>query len=266
MAVPTPRALFARGAAIALLLGAGLVAVAPPASAAESGTLSLRAACPNQGEYCSGVYLIEDFSGLVTVSPYPSYSVGATHQHDTYTDTISDSSWYPDSDGTHAVEQYEFATDAVGPTPQVKPGDSYHWKLVRTYGGQTVVLEGDTVVQPPTGCASPPPPPTGTPPAAASFGSSPHKVKVNHKGRFHYSFRGTTGLHGTIVVKHNGTTWAGGSFVIPSGGTETIALRVTKKARKYLAAHHRAKTAVTVVLTNSYGSRSAGTTLRLRWA
>ena len=125
-------------------------------------------------------------------------------------------------------------------------------------------------MQAPTGCATPPPPPTGTtppPPAApASFTSSLSKVKVNHHGAFHYAFGGGAGLRGTIAITRGGKTWAQGTFVVPTTGTETIGLKVTRKARQYLAAHHRAKTIVTVVLSDSSGSRSASTSLVLRWA
>jgi hypothetical protein len=249
---------------ILILLFAGLVAIAPPASATSSGTFTLTAKCPYLGQYSSGVYVTESFSGL-TATPY-SYKVVATRPADVGTDTLDPdtSGWYTEPDGSHAAGPfYDFAYNGIGPTPVVAPGDSWHWQLIKTYGVQTVELEGDTVVQSPSGCAAPPPP-TGTPPAAASFSSSPHKVKVSHHGKFHYSFRGTAGLHGTITIARSGKTWALGSFTVPSTGTETIGLKVTKKARHYLATHHKAKTAVTVVLSNSYGSRSAGTTLVLR--
>jgi hypothetical protein len=254
---------------ILLLLLGGLVAIAPPASAEGSGTFTLRAKCPYLGNYDAGVYVTENFSGL-TATPY-SYKVVATRPADVGTDTLDPdtSGWYTEPDGSHAAGPfYDFAYNGIGPSPVVAPGDSWHWQLIRTYGEQTTVLQGDTVVQEATGCPAPPPPPehTGTAPAPASFASSPHKVKVNHHGKFHYSFRGGAGLHGAIVIGRKGKTWAHGSFVVPSTGAETIGLRITKAARHYLATHHKAKTAVTVVLTNSYGSRSSGTTLVLRWA
>ena len=263
------RPLLARVLGAAVLLTAGLVALAAPASAAESGTLTLRAACPFEGQYSAGVWLDENFNGLVTVSPHPGYSIAATRDHESYTDTISDSSWYPDTDGTHVVHTYEFAYDGVGPTPVVAPGDSWHWKLIKTYGEQTTVLQGDTVVQEATGCGpSTPPPPqqTLTPPAPASFGSSPHKVTVDHHGKFTYTFGGGAGVGGTIVVAVGGKTWAHGSFVVPATGTDSAGLKLTKKARHYLASHHKAKSSVTVVLSNAYGSTSSGTSLKLRWA
>jgi hypothetical protein len=185
----------------------------------------------------------------------------------TFTMDPDTSGWYTEPDGSHTAGPfYDYAYNGGPVTVVVEPGDTYHWQLLKTYGTQTVELSGDAVVQSATGCTTPPPPPTGIPPAAASFGSSPHKVKVNHHGRFHYSFGAKAGVHGTIVIAHGGKVWAQGSFVVPSTGTETIGLKVTTKARHYLAAHHKAKTAVTVVLSNSYGSRSAGTTLVLRWA
>jgi len=256
------RSLLSRVIGMALLLVAGLVATAPPAAAVEGGTVTLTAACPYQGVYSSGVYITESFTGL-TATPY-SYKVVATRPADVGTDTLDPdtSGWYTEPDGSHAAGPfYDFAYNGIGPTPVVAPGDSWHWQLFKTYGTQTVALEGDTVVQAAVGCSSTPPPPQ-----AASFAASPHKAKVNHRGRFHYSFAGKAGLHGTITIKRHGVTWAHGSFTIPSTGTETASLRASRKARHYLAANGKAKTAVTVVLTNAYGSKSAGTTLVLRWA
>lgn len=269
------RPLLSRVTGTVLLLLAGLLVAAPPASAAESGTVTLTAACPYLGAYDAGVYVTESFSGL-TATPY-SYSVVATRTVTVGTDTIApdSSGWYTEPDGSHASgPAYTFSYNGTGPTPVVAPGDTYHWVLYKTYGAPPVeVLSGDATVASPTGCATtPPPPPTGattspgTAPAPASFGSSPRKVTVDHHGRFRYSFAATPALPGTITVVRNGQVWAQGSVTVPGSGTDLAALRLTRKARHQLAAHHRARTAVTVVVSNAYGSTSAGTTLVLRWA
>jgi hypothetical protein len=255
---------------VALLLAAGLVTVASPASADASGSFTVRAKCPYLGAYDSGFYFTENFTGL-SGPAYYSYKVVATREIDasnTFTMDPDTSGWYADSGSHTAGPTYDYAYNG-GPTPVVvAPGDTYHWQLIRTYGEQTTVLQGDTVVQEATGCPAPPPPPehTGTAPAPASFASSPHKVKVDYHGKFAYAFGGGAGVGGTIVVAVGGTTWAHGSFVVPGTGTDSAGLKLTKKARHYLAAHHKAKTAVTVVLSNAYGSTSSGTTLKLRWA
>ena len=96
---------------ILLLLMAGLVAIAPPASAAAAGTITLRAKCPYLGAYDSGYYITESFSGL-TATPY-SYKVVATRDIDasnTFTMDPDTSGWYTEPDGSHTAGPfYDYA-------------------------------------------------------------------------------------------------------------------------------------------------------------
>ena len=105
--------------------------------------------------------------------------------------------------------------------------------------------------------------------AKASFAGSKRSLKVNRKGRFSYRFRGGAGLAGKAVFASAGkvtvarrarVTLARKSFTVPSSGTVTLNVKLSRKNLTILRRNRKIKTRVTVTLRNSAGASSVATT------
>src|SRR4051812_22948911 len=134
----------AASAAVALLAGTAVVAMAGASSAVEGGTFTLTVVCGSDGKPSGTVTVEEHFTGLETASPNPGYQASASIMSGTA--TVGDSTyWYPEADGSH--------NDKTGANPYssqagyvAQPGQAFHWVLQRIYGTITTVLQGDSTI------------------------------------------------------------------------------------------------------------------------
>ena len=250
--------------------------VVSPAHAAVSVVLDVKLVnCPHDGVADAYVTIAEQISGLAGGSY--SYRLIANHDIDasnSFTIVDNDSGWYAEGtagSGYHNATVTTYAYNGGPMTVQLHPGDTFSWSLYQTYGTQTVVASGTFAVgDVPGGCGSPPSPPpaaggtTGSAPAAASFAATPKTIKVAANGTFHVPFGAAAGLSAAVKVAAKGKTWAAGSLTVPSTGTANATLKLSKAARKVLAAKHKAAVTVTVSLSNAHGTTPASTTVKLK--